>query len=112
MVVLHVCSRISIITGVQGRSLEAVCPFGEVLCAQKCPQEDGVAKCYAIWEAYLSAEQPSNMTRKGKAQWLLQFAIHKSNRYVKVLKSGSIEQAGLHPTVSAYKEQVCFLSYS
>lgn len=46
--------------------------------------------------------------RKGKAQWLLQFTKHKIN-YVKAFKSGSTEQAGLHPTVPAYKEQVCFV---
>lgn len=59
--VFHVRSRISIITGERGRGLEAFCPFGEVLPAQKCPQEDGVDKCYAIWEVHPSAEQPSNM---------------------------------------------------
>jgi len=46
--------------------------------------------------------------RKGKARWLLQFAIHKSDRYVKALKSGSTEQAGLHPTVPAYEEPGMF----
>lgn len=107
MVVLLVRSRISIIKGVQGIGLEAFCPFGEVLCAQKCHQEDGVAKCYAIWEVHLSAEQNlQNDKRKGKAQWLLQFAMHKSNCYVKALQSGSTEQAGLYPTAPAYKEQV------
>lgn len=68
MVVLHVHSRISIITGVQGRALEASCPFGEVLCAQKCLWEDGVAKHYAIWEVHLYAEQISDVTKGRERQ--------------------------------------------
>lgn len=43
---------------------------------------------------------------KGKAEQLLRTAEPSVNCYVKALKSGSTERAGLHPTVPAYEEQL------